>query len=282
MTLLRQLTTESLDHGYAAAASRRARSGVPPANAWSLRGNWLSLLSAGVAGLLLATAAIQTQAARAGTEDAHRALLDKIETRTREADQRQSANEGLSRDVAGRRRDALRSTDPGTAAAEALLRQEVEVGVSPVTGPGLVVRITDAPRSRTARTIDPRDAAAQDDNRVLDRDLQVVANALWRDGAEAVTINDQRLTSLSAIRAAGRAIMVGYRPLVPPYVVRAIGNPGRLQSAFRAGPGGRRLRLLEQEYGVRSAISVDQQLRLPGASGITLRSAAATSMGGQP
>ena len=52
--------------------------------------------------------------------------------------------------------------------------------------------------------VDPR-TDETDDGRVTDRDLQTVVNEVWAAGAEAVAVNGQRLTSLSAIRSAGDA-----------------------------------------------------------------------------
>ncbi|MGO1341870.1 MAG: DUF881 domain-containing protein, partial [Cellulosimicrobium funkei] len=67
-------------------------------------------------------------------------------------------------------------------------------------------------------------------------DLQRVVNALWAGGAEAVAINDQRLTGLSAIRSAGDAVLVDLQPLVGPYRVEAIGDPDAMRtSLLRSG-----------------------------------------------
>ena len=51
---------------------------------------------------------------------------------------------------------------------------------------------------------------------------------------------DQRaaVTAVSAIRSAGEAILVDYRPLSPPYRISAIGDPDTLQTRFSDGPGG--------------------------------------------
>ena len=73
---------------------------------------------------------------------------------------------------------------------------------------------------------------------ILDTDLQSLVNALWTAGAEAISINGNRLTSLTAIRFAGRAITVDYRSLTPPYVIDAIGNPETLPARLLETPGG--------------------------------------------
>ena len=75
-------------------------------------------------------------------------------------------------------------------------------------------------------------------DRVLDIDLQVLANGLWQAGAEAVSINGHRLSDLTAIRSAGDAITVDYRSLTRPYRVEAIGDPRTLQARFVESAGG--------------------------------------------
>jgi uncharacterized protein YlxW (UPF0749 family) len=115
--------------------------------------------------------------------------------------------------------------------------------------------------------------------RVRDRDLQLVVNGLWEAGAEAVSINGQRLTALSAIRAAGDAILVDNRPLVTPYTVLAIGDGGQLASAFRNGVGGRYLKLLQDDYGIRADIAAQGSVDVPAATGVTLRYAVPAGAG---
>ncbi len=110
--------------------------------------------------------------------------------------------------------------------------------------------------------------------RVLDTDLQRLLNGLWAAGAEAVSVNGQRLTQLTAVRSAGDAILVAYRPLSPPYVVLAIGNPDDLEVDFVDGPGGRWFNTLEG-FGIRFTVTAEKDLKLPGASGVTLRNALA-------
>ena len=85
--------------------------------------------------------------------------------------------------------------------------------------------------------------------------MQRVVNGLWESGAEAVAINGQRLTALSAIRAAGDAILVDNKPLVPPYTVLAVGDGERLSTAFQDSADGQYLHVLQENYGIRTSIS---------------------------
>jgi uncharacterized protein YlxW (UPF0749 family) len=105
---------------------------------------------------------------------------------------------------------------------------------------------------------------------VLDRDLQTVVNGLWAAGAEAISVNGQRLTALSAIRSAGEAILVDFRPLTPPYVVSAVGDADALRAGFASGSAGPYLHALEDNYGITSSIDSVSSLSLPASSGLTL------------
>jgi uncharacterized protein YlxW (UPF0749 family) len=98
-------------------------------------------------------------------------------------------------------------------------------GVTAVEGPGVVVELADSTREPVA-------GEAESDLRIQDTDLQLVVNALWRSGAEAVAVNGRRVISTTAIRAAGRSILVNYRAVSSPYAVVAIGDPGTLQQGL--------------------------------------------------
>jgi len=120
---------------------------------------------------------------------------------------------------------------------------------------------------------DPRAQSAASDGRVLDRDLQSVVNALWAVGAEAVSINGQRLTALSAIRSAGQAILVDYRPLSPPYRILAVGDSKNLSTGFSQHAGGRDLVYLADNFGIRYTIAQVSRLSLPASAGLDVRQA---------
>ncbi len=103
--------------------------------------------------------------------------------------------------------------------------------------------------------------------------MQRVVNGLWESGAEAVAINGQRLTALSAIRAAGDAILVDNKPLVPPYTVLAVGDGKKLSTAFQDSADGQYLHVLQENFGIRSSISTEEKVRLPAAPSLIVRTA---------
>jgi uncharacterized protein YlxW (UPF0749 family) len=134
--------------------------------------------------------------------------------------------------------------------------------------------VDDAKEASSGGGDNPRETADfSDTGRVRDRDMQRVVNGLWAAGAEAVSINGQRLTALSAIRAAGDAILVDNKPLVPPYTVLAVGDGQRLSTRFQNAADGLYLHALEDNYGIRATIAVESDLRLPAAPSVIVRTA---------
>ena len=180
----------------------------------------------------------------------------------------------LQSEVALAQEQILRDT-AGPAAAGVNSGLLTTVGAVPVQGPGLVITVDDAPFDEST------DPAARNEGRVLSRDLQIVVNALWAAGAEAIDVGGQRLTSRSAIRFAGEAILVNYRPLPRPYVIRAIGDPDRLESQFTAGDGGAYLKALNDNFGIRADVLTEEEIRMDSASSLRVENAAPRPAGVQ-
>lgn len=269
MSLLSDITTASLDPGYAEATRARRAAGEP---AGTLRGSPVLLVGLLLVGALLATAASQVRARASVTETARAALITEVRHRT-------AANDRLARQVAAlrvsttrTRDDGLSLTSEGAALTARLRRLEAATGAAGVSGPGLVVTVRDAPGA-AEDAADPRQRKQQESGRVRDSDLQRVVNGLWEAGAAGIAVNGQRLTALSAIRSAGDAVLVAYHQLAPPYVVAAVGDPVALHRAFRAGAAAAYLHELDTTYGITSSVREDSSLALPAATSLTLRHA---------
>ncbi len=130
------------------------------------------------------------------------------------------------------------------------LRTSLEAaGGTALSGAGLCVTLTDPTR---------------DDARTLsDRDLQALVNHMWRSGARAVAINNIRLTSHSAIRTAGEAILVSYRALDWPYRVCGLDAPAP-NPALSTATAAVLLRAFRVDHGVESK-SVRSAVTVPAA-----------------
>jgi uncharacterized protein YlxW (UPF0749 family) len=114
--------------------------------------------------------------------------------------------------------------------ARALLDARVRAGLVPLKGPGTIVTLTDSQR-RPATDEDPYSFI------VHDVDLLSLVNELWAAGAEAVSVNDQRVVNRTAIRCVGPAILVNNVQLASPFMVRAIGPAHDMEGGLRM-PGG--------------------------------------------
>jgi len=132
-------------------------------------------------------------------------------------------------------------------------------GTTPLSGPGLIVRLSDAPSSDQSTN--------QSDSRIQDIDLQDVVNALWDAGAEAISINGQRLVGTSAIRNAGNAVLVNFHVLTSPYEVDAIGSATSMQSSFLASDIARNFKTWEQVYGLGFSVEQPSTIQVPAYTG---------------
>jgi len=175
------------------------------------------------------------------------------------------------------RTQALANSSAGDRVRRELATVEAAVGATAVSGPGLVVELGDAAAPDPV-TGEPRAPDGQAGT-VLDRDLQHLVNALWAAGASALAVDGRRLSPTTAIRSAGGAVLVDFRPVDSPYTVAALGEPNRLRERLEDEPGFRRLRALASRYGLALDLR-EEQVRLPAAAPVTLRAAKPLPAGG--
>ncbi|MGR3873994.1 DUF881 domain-containing protein [Streptomyces graminifolii] len=269
MSLLTNVMDHSLDDGYAEAAARRkaaGASGMPK----TLRAKLGLAAGLVLAALVVTVGAAQARVAAPVVAKERQELIDRIDKETKSADKLEGSVDTLRDDVSARQRAALK-TSGGSGQADLV---SMLSGATAVHGPGVRLVVNDAKEASSGGGDNPRETADfSDTGRVRDRDMQRVVNGLWAAGAEAVSINGQRLTALSAIRAAGDAILVDNKPLVPPYTVLAVGDGQRLSSRFQNGADGLYLHALEETYGIRATIAVESDLRLPAAPSVIVRTA---------
>ncbi|MEU2285100.1 DUF881 domain-containing protein [Streptomyces sp. NPDC013178] len=269
MSLLTNVMDHSLDDGYAEAAARKQAEGAGgmPRTLRAKLG-----LAAGLvlAALVVTVGAAQARIAAPAVAKEREDLIDRIDRETEAADKLESTVDKLRDDVSARQREALRESGGGEQAELV----GVLAGAVEVHGTGIKLVVDDAKEASTGGDGDPRETSGfSDTGRVRDRDLQRVVNGLWASGAEAVSINGQRLTALSAIRAAGDAILVDNKPLVPPYTVLAVGDGKKLSTRFQDSADGLYLHALQENFGIRTAISVEDDVRLPAAPSVIVRTA---------
>ena len=146
-------------------------------------------------------------------------------------------------------------------------------GLVPERGSGVQVQLNDAPHAGPV----PNGFTA-DDLVVHQQDVQAVVNALWASGARAMMLMDQRVVSTSAVRCVGNVLILQGRVYSPPYVIRALGDPVRLQRGLEDSPQLRIYREYVDAVGLGYDVSVQPQLTMAGYSGsIELRYAKAVT-----
>ena len=259
MGLLDYLTATSLDEDYAHVSERRAASGGEPAKG---RPGRVALVALAVFGVLVATAAVQTSRNAEQSASARESLIKQVNERKESLALRRALVGDLRREVAALRTGDLEATRQGRELQDRLLRLGVVTGLGVTHGPGIQVVVDDAPGKPSVR------------EQVQAPDLQKLVNGLWQVGAEAISINGQRLTTLSSIRDAGEAITVNYVSLRPPYVVRAIGDPRSMGAALLDTAGGQAWVTLQSTFGLQFDIDIKDDMVLPPAKPVSLRSAA--------
>ncbi|MDJ1645229.1 DUF881 domain-containing protein [Streptomyces sp. SID6648] len=267
MSLLNNVMDHSLDDGYAEASARRKADGSAglPRTLKSKLGLAAGLV---VAALVVTLGAAEARISAPVVAKEREELIDRIDAETEAADTLESNVDKLRADVSERQRKALEQHGGDQGQLVALL-----AGATPVEGPGVKLIVDDAKNTDQGGGGPRESSGFADTGRVRDRDMQRVVNGLWESGAEAIAINGQRLTALSAIRAAGDAILVDNRPLVPPYTVLAVGDGKKLATAFQDSADGQYLQALKESFDIRTSISDQAKVQLPAAPSLIVRTA---------
>lgn len=143
-----------------------------------------------------------------------------------------------------------------------LEQARIAAGLTAVHGPGVVVEIADS-----NRVVPPGENPSS--YIVLVDDLRDIVAALWASGAEAITINGERLVATSSIYGVGASILVNTSFLPAPYRIEAVGGDGLLER-FQADPAftGRVAQRIEF-YGLEFATAQAEDLELPAFVGTT-------------
>lgn len=142
------------------------------------------------------------------------------------------------------------------------LRNELEqantlLGYNEVTGQGLIIILKDANSAKVVGNAT--------DYIVHDGDLLEVINALKNAGAEAISINGQRIVNNTAITCAGNITKVNGEKVGSPFEIKAIGLTEKLKGALTM-PGGY-LELLEDD-GVQVEVKEAQNVVIPKYNGM--------------
>ncbi|CAN5352077.1 DUF881 domain-containing protein [soil metagenome] len=135
-------------------------------------------------------------------------------------------------------------------------RVAAAAGMIGVRGPGVVATLTDSSLARSPRG-DPNDLV------IHESDLQGVINALWAGGAEAMSVNGQRILATTAIRCVGNTLLLHQGVYSPPYVIRVVGDGDRLRTSVERDPAVDGFRLAVEEYELGFTVAEEDDLAIP-------------------
>lgn len=187
-------------------------------------------------------------------------LADLIEHQQRSAAELRREVARLRAEVDAERR-AREARSGGTAEqAEAMAAVTEVAGLSALQGPGIKITLEDS------NLREPPPGASVNDLVIHSQDVQAVVNAVWRAGAEAVSINGQRLVSTSAVLCVGNTLLLNGTVHSPPYVISAIGASRDRVEGDRLV---RRLKSDSEAFGISVSIERASKLELPPYRGST-------------
>lgn len=233
MSLLNSLLANPLDAGY---EHFHADRGSRPASVIGTIGVFAVAVALGFASI------VATSSLRAPASDVKSDLKAQASERT-------DTVEALNNDVQslGRAIEQYSSTGPTAASNPA---QDLVTATTPVVGPGITVTLTD------------RGGPGKGSGAVRDQDLAMVVNALWAAGADAVSINGQRVGPDTFVRTAGSVILVNVTPVSSPYEVSAIGDANALSVALVRGATGDYLSAAQSVTGMTVSSKVSDHLQM--------------------
>jgi uncharacterized protein YlxW (UPF0749 family) len=226
----------------------------------------------GLLALILVVAAqadTEPVASRSGRRPQLVELIREEQARTRSLEA--SMNE-LTAQVA-----ALEQREAGGAQRLARVQHRIDgligaAGLTAVRGPGVTSVLTDSQLPATP-------SGNLNDLVVHEQDLQAVINALWAGGAEAISVNGQRILATTAIRCVGNTLLLHGAVYSPPYSISAIGDEGALRAELDRDPAVARFREAAREFELGFSVTGDDTLMIPAFDGATGISVAQTARG---
>ncbi len=145
----------------------------------------------------------------------------------------------------------------GKALKDELNKARLLAGLTATKGQGVEVVLNDSQKKL---------APGEDPNLYVlhEEDLLKVVNELRAGGAEAISINGQRLLATSEIRCAGTTVLVNTKKVVPPFIVLAVGDARALQSSLEIRGG-----ILEtlRFWGLKANVNRKDSVTVPAYSG---------------
>ena len=154
-------------------------------------------------------------------------ILSEIEILKKEKEDLQKNNEILSEELKMLEDAAAKEGEIEGEIKKQLDNARMQIGLLDVRGPGIVITLT--LKNSVFGT-----NGTQTINTVSEEEIVNLINSLWYAGAEAISINEMRITPQTGIKMAGSSISIGSAGRVDPnseIVIKAIGDKNNLNIA---------------------------------------------------
>ena len=140
----------------------------------------------------------------------------------------------------------------------------LSAGLVPLTGPGVVITLDDAP----ARPDGSLPVNARPDDVVIHQsDVQAVVNAVWAAASDGVAVMDQRLIATSAVRCVGNTLLLQGRTYSPPFVITAIGNAAAIRAQLDVSPQVAVFKQAVDDFGLTFSVRERPEVTVPAYDG---------------
>ncbi len=157
-------------------------------------------------------------------------------------------------------RQTAANKNEGDSENEASIKNNQKLlGLTDVTGQGMIIYLDEN------REVDSNEVANINGYLVHEEDLLYIVNELFNSGADAVSINDQRIVSTTSILCDGNIIRINGKMIGVPLTIKAIGYPERMEYALTR-PGGY-LDLMAND-GVKISVEKSESINIPKYDGV--------------
>jgi uncharacterized protein YlxW (UPF0749 family) len=277
MPLLDRIVRQSLDEDYRVVAERKAararsrrrernrqrgrqrglqRAPKPPPP--RVRPRRVAAAVMAVFGVLVAIAAVQTTRNAPEANASRASLVDQIQARRATIARLQGRLDRLQTSITGQRDALAQAAEDEQVLVARAERLGVRSGFVAVHGPGVRIHLDDTPDGDVTQV-------------VRASDLAMLVDGLWNAGAEAIAVNNLRLTALTAFANVGPAVHIGKVPLDAPYTIEAIGDQDTLAADLLDTTFGQRFYSLKDSLGFPYDIRSVDEMRLPAGQDLSLR-----------
>lgn len=158
-------------------------------------------------------------------------ILSEIEVLKKERDELSETNKTLSEEIKKLEENAAEEGALENEIKKQLDNARMHLGLLDVKGSGVVITVTPKTTIFGENTTDSSVGVSEDE-------LVYLINLLWYSRAEAISVNDIRITPQTGIKTSGKSISVGSVGLVDPkskIVIKAIGDKAKLSVGLGYG-----------------------------------------------